>query len=73
MNNAYVVNKLFAEPSFMEGMARIVDIGATMQLYNTSENQDSTDAEALINDWRAIGCDLRNSMKTYEQKLAAAK
>ena len=70
MKNLYVANRLFANPSFLEGMSRVLDLGATLQEYNTSNTEQEADTEALKNDWRAIGDDLKFSIKNYEQGLA---
>ena len=61
---------LFAEPSFLEGFARVLDIGGTMQEYNTSGTGEEADAKALRNDWLAVGDDLRFSIKNHERELA---
>ena len=65
MKNLYTANRLFAEPSFWEGVARVLDLGATLQEYNTSETEQQADAKAIRDDWRAVGYDLRSSIKTY--------
>ena len=65
----YVSNRLFAEPSFVEGMARVLDIGGTLQEYNTSPTEREADIESLRNDWRAVGADLRGAFKNYEQEV----
>ena len=70
MKNLYVFGRLFAEPSFVEGMSRVLDLGGTLQEYNTSETENKADIEALGSDWRAVGEDLKFSIKSYEQKLA---
>ena len=70
MKNLYVFSRLFAEPSFIEGMSRVIDLGGTLQEYNTSETENKADMEALRSDWRAVGDDLKFSIKNYEQKLA---
>ena len=63
----YIFGKLFAEPSFVEGAARIIDLGNTMQEYNESKTPQEADIDALKNDWRAVGQDLMLSITTYEQ------
>ena len=70
MKNLYVFNQLFARPSFFEGMSRVLDLGTTLQEYNTMETEQEADIEALKNDWRAVGDDLKFSIKSYEQGLA---
>ena len=71
MNRYYVFGKLFAEPSFVEGMARTLDIGNTLKKYNESETGQEADIEALKNDWRAVGDDIRISISAYEQQQFA--
>jgi hypothetical protein len=70
MGNLYVANKLYANPSTIEGMSRVVDLGATMQVYNTSETDEQADFEALRNDWCAVGDDFRFAIKKYGQQTA---
>lgn len=69
MKRLYVSNRLFAEPSFVEGAARVLDIGGTLQKYNTEHHPDIA---ALKNDWRAVGDDLKSSIEFYERTLATA-
>ena len=49
---------LFAQPSFLEGVARVLDFGGAMTAYNEIEDPDQADALALASDWRAVGDDL---------------
>ncbi len=56
---------LFARPSFLEGMARIVDLGGTLQVYNESKTAEEADAKALLSDWLSVGDDLRDSIRKY--------
>ncbi len=69
-NNLYIANRLFAGHSFMEGMGRLLDLDSTMQKYNTSKNDSEADMKALRNDWRAVGDDLRFSIRQYGKKFA---
>lgn len=59
---------LFARPSFFEGVARVMDIGATMQTYNNSRTEKEADLKALKKDWEVVGKDISNAIKQYEQK-----
>ena len=70
MNNSYVFGKLYAQPSFIEGMSRNMDIFNTLRAYNESPTEAEADITALKNDWRAVGDDLRSSISNYEHKLA---
>lgn len=69
--HSYVFGKLFAEPSFIEGMARTLDIGNTLKKYNESATEREADVEALKNDWCAVGDDIRGSVSAYEQEQLA--
>ena len=67
MKKLYVPNQLFARPSFTEGMARVLDLGGTLQEYNVSDTGKEADIHALRNDWRAVGDDIKEAIKSYEQ------
>jgi len=58
---------LYAAPTFLEGVARSIDIGDTLTKYNTSESGAAADLQALRSDWLAIGNDLRQSIAQFEQ------
>lgn len=58
---------LYATPSFLEGIARAIDIGDTLTEYNSSESGPAADLKALRADWRAIGIDLHQAMSQFEQ------
>jgi hypothetical protein len=59
---------LFSNPSFIEGMARAIDIGGTLQIYNESKTGEEADSKAIGKDWEAIGLDIKNSCKEYAAK-----
>jgi hypothetical protein len=50
---------LYARPSFLEGMARVIDLGGTLTEYNVSLSGADADYSALYADARAIGQDMR--------------
>jgi len=60
-------NILFANPSFIEGMGRILDFGDTMTELNSSTTPERADHYATVADWRAIGADLRAAMDQFEK------
>lgn len=70
MKNLYVFGRLFAEPSLIEGVSRVLDLGGTLQNYNSSETEQKADAEEIKNDWLAVGDDLRFSISNYEQEFS---
>lgn len=54
---------LYARPSFLEGVARMVDIRNILQEYNTSSSPELADERAIRADWHAIGNDVREVIK----------
>lgn len=46
---------LFADPSFLIGMARVLDIGGVFDDYNYSDTPEEADARAMRNDWISVG------------------
>jgi hypothetical protein len=66
-----LTSSLYAVPSFLEGAARVLDLGGTMEKYNGSSAPESADARALAADWAAVGLDLRNAMMVVNDELRA--
>lgn len=60
---------LFAKPSFLEGLARTIDLGATIDEYNSSLTQEQADLIAIRNDWETIGEDILFSLQNEEENL----
>lgn len=63
---------LFARPSFIEGVARIVDLGGTLSIYNESGTPEDADLSALFSDWKAVGEDLKSAIGKYERTRTKA-
>lgn len=59
---------LFGSFGFFEGMARVMDLGATMMIYNDSPTIEEADNLALASDWRAVGDDIESAMTSYAEK-----
>jgi len=70
IEDAYTMNEnfglLYATPSFLEGFARVLDIGDTFTTYNTFADAREADFLALRSDWRAIGEDFDTVLAEYE-------
>ena len=66
---------LFATPSFVGGAASVMDIGATLFMFNNSLTPEQADAIAMRADWRAVGDALRDALRELEQEadVKAAK
>jgi hypothetical protein len=59
---------LFGSFNFWEGMARVLDVGGTMVVYNESPTIEEADRRVLSSDWQAVGDDLRNTMTIYAEE-----
>jgi hypothetical protein len=62
---------LYSVPSFWSGVARVVDFGAVLDQYNTSESREESDLRAVASDWYAVGSDLHHSMRGYAETRRA--
>lgn len=58
-------NFLYARPSFLEGAARIFDMGGTLIVYNESDTPIAADGRAIAMDWCVVGEDLRQAMNAF--------
>jgi hypothetical protein len=56
---------LYAKPSFHEGLARVLDIGATFDAYNDSPSPGEADYVATVSDWYAVGADLLHAINRF--------
>ena len=63
---------LYAQPSFLEGMARIVDFGNTLSEFNESLTPVQANNIALTTDWQAVFADVRLAMSRVAEGLAPA-
>jgi len=61
---------LFARPTFWSGMARILDLGGTLNEYNYSSTPDKADFCAIHFDWKVVGSDISKAMAIYEDQIA---
>ena len=55
---------LFAEPSWLSGAARVLDLTGQFDSYNESPNGDLADQRAWLNDWRNIGQSFMDAIKS---------
>lgn len=62
--------RLFARPSFTEGLARLFDFAGSLQVYNRSKTGNEADFKALEADWTMVGRDIREAMSRYEQEAS---
>lgn len=64
---------LFAQPSFLSGAARVLDLGGTFDGYNRSESEGIADYRAIQMDWRVVGRDIAVALvsASIEEEQAA--
>lgn len=60
---------LFARPSFLSGLARVLDVFGTFDSYNESRSGDEADIKAMFADWRITGQDLQDQIVRYKKEL----
>jgi hypothetical protein len=60
---------LFARPSFVEGMARTMDLGGTLDAYNERMHPMDSDRAAMHSDWEAVGADLLAAVEKEKERL----
>lgn len=58
--------RLFQRPSFIEGMARILDAKNALDSYNRSLSGDKADAQAAAADWCMVGNDMNRAMENVK-------
>ncbi|WP_018703636.1 hypothetical protein [Anaeromusa acidaminophila] len=59
---------LLSTPSLFRGIASVLDVGSSLNIYNESNTTEEADAIANKSDWNVIGKDLRIVMKSYDVK-----
>ena len=47
--------RLFANPSFVEGMSRTLDLWGNQDHYNEDPTPEEADKKALFSDWASVG------------------
>ena len=57
---------LFARPSFISGVARLVDFGCTFDAYNHSKTDVEADVRAAVSDWLSVGDDIAAAVNCEE-------
>jgi len=55
----------FAMPSFIGGMASVLDIGSTLVVYNESRSPEEADYHAIESDWKITGNDISSAMSSF--------
>ncbi len=61
---------LFAQPSFLTGIARSVDLGGVFDSYNESATPEQADARAARADWKAVGREMRSAIDRVKDEAS---
>jgi len=61
--------RLYAQPSFWEGVARIIDLGGTLNEYNYSDHPREADLRATWSDWEEVGADFIAAIGQLQEEL----
>jgi len=56
---------LYARPSFIGGVSRVVDLGSTLNEYNSTFIPAVADYYALKSDWLMVGSDIQAAIIEY--------
>lgn len=59
---------IVGRPSLVSGVARILDFGNTLTVYNPTASGAQADVRAAWADWRAVGNDLWGALHAYEDR-----
>ena len=59
---------LFATPSFLTGVARLLALSGRFDVYNDSDDEALADARAIYSDWRMVGQDLAGAMMVVDRE-----
>jgi hypothetical protein len=63
---------LLARPSMLEGFARVLDMGSTINIYNESLSPNEADSIAISNDFQMVGQDILIAM-AHQDKVQSGK
>lgn len=61
-----ITTYLFARPTFVSGMARVLDMFGVLNMYNFSSTPTQADYRAIKSDWLAVGVDIHDAIVTFE-------
>ena len=54
---------LFSTPTFLGGIASVLDISGNLEGFNSSASGEVADAKAINNDWKMVGKDLSEAIE----------
>ena len=60
---------LFARPSYLGGLASLMDIGGTLFLFNSFPKTAQADYWAIRSDWEMVGQDMKKATDLFAEEL----
>jgi hypothetical protein len=72
MSNKVKSGFLYADPSFLSGAARTLDLYGLYDAYNISATPLEADARALAADWIVTGQDLQDAIDDFQSQTEKA-
>jgi hypothetical protein len=71
MSNKVKSGFLYADPSFLSGFGRTLDLHGLYDAYNISATPLEADARALAADWIVTGQDLQDTIDEFQSEKVA--
>jgi len=62
---------LFAQPSWISGVGRVIDLWGCFEDFNDSPSDQVADERGLYSDWRMVGEDLARAIEQERERLNA--
>jgi hypothetical protein len=59
---------LFATPSFWQGAASVLDLGATLVEFNRFSTVEEADLRGIASDWAITGKDIKAAIESFTEK-----
>jgi hypothetical protein len=63
---------LFAQPSWLSGVARLLDLSGQLDGYNVTPSPEQADARATYADWKSTGESLQSAFDAERQQQTDA-
>lgn len=54
-------------PNFTKGMARVLDLGSTINRYIYNDDSEEIDSKAMRSDWEMVGEDIKLAINNYQR------
>jgi hypothetical protein len=59
---------LFTNPTLISEMGRVLDLGSTMNEYNSTLSPQDADYLAIKSDWEIVGADISEAISSHGKK-----